>query len=351
MTKQGSQDFCFDIPKESIAQVPLQKRDECKLLVYDRKKGGVVNEYFHNVLSFLKKDDCLVINETKVLPARFVGKKSTGGKMEILFIKANNAYEIEVLLKPGVRLNEKLFLEEDNELSVISRTQAGTYLVRWEGRIPINDYLKKFGVMPLPPYIKRKSNEVDASYYQTVFASKTGSVAAPTAGLHFSEDLLSKFEKMGVPVARLLLHIGLATFKKIKVDDFSSFSMLGEYYEVSKENAEVINNTKKKGGRIIAVGTSVVRTLETVGENNGLVHAESGFSRIFIYPGYVFKVVDALVTNFHLPYSGPLFLTAAFIHNKKDAIDESQKIIKNLYEKALEQKYRFYSYGDAMLII
>jgi len=346
----GSDAFHFTVPADRIAQEPAPDRAGCRLLVYDRRTRDIRHERFAALASFFRKGDCLVINETRVLPARLFGHKATGGRVEVLYLGMRTARVAEVLLRPGLAVGAAVQCGQGMTLTVVGRNPAGNFLVEIGEGCDFPAVLAAEGRMPLPPYIRRPAEERDEADYQTVFAREDGSVAAPTAGLHFTDDLLWRIESRGIAVVRIVLHIGLATFKKVRVKRFSEFAMLSETYAISPAAARRVNTARAAGGRVIAVGTSVVRTLETVGDAAGRLRPGSGSTEIFIHPGYTFRAVDAMLTNFHLPDSGPLFMTAAFLHNRKKDIEESPKVLHTIYAQALAEGYRFYSYGDAMLI-
>ena len=335
-------DFDYYLPEELIAQTPIEPRDASRLLVYDRENDKVEHKHFYDIVNYLKKGDVLVRNNTKVLPARMFGYTKNGGKVEILLLKRFNLNEWEVLVKPGKKAKPGTVLTVSTELSaeVLSVIEeAGSRRVRFTFDGVFEDVLSRVGEMPLPPYITEKLK--DQSRYQTVYAKQDGSAAAPTAGLHFTQRLLDELKEKGVEIVDILLHVGLGTFRPVKADDISEHHMHSEYYEVTKEAAERINLAKKEGRRIIAVGTTSVRTLESVADENGFVKAEKGNTEIFIYPPYKFKCVDALITNFHLPKSTLVMLVASMTGREK---------ILELYNLAVKEKYRFFSFGDAMFI-
>lgn len=335
-------DFDYYLPEELIAQTPIEPRDASRLLVYDRENDKVEHKHFYDIVNYLKKGDVLVRNNTKVLPARMFGYTKNGGKVEILLLKRFNLNEWEVLVKPGKKAKPGTVLTVSTELSaeVLSVIEeAGSRRVRFTFDGVFEDVLSRVGEMPLPPYITEKLK--DQSRYQTVYAKQDGSAAAPTAGLHFTQRLLDELKEKGVEIVDILLHVGLGTFRPVKADDISEHHMHSEYYEVTKEAAERINLAKKEGRRIIAVGTTSVRTLESVADENGFVKAEKGNTEIFIYPPYKFKCVDALITNFHLPKSTLVMLVASLTGREK---------ILELYNLAVKEKYRFFSFGDAMFI-
>ncbi len=334
-------DFYYDLPEELIAQTPVYPRDSSRLLVYDRQKDEVSHRIFKDVTDYLKKGDVLVVNNTKVYPARIHAMTEHGGKVEILLLKRQNLTDWEVLVKPGKKCREGTVLKVNDELSVeiLSRTEEGGRIVRFLFDGVFEDILSRVGEMPLPPYIHEKLK--DQSRYQTVYCKEEGSAAAPTAGLHFTTELLDRIRGMGVEIVEVQLNVGLGTFRPVKVEDVTTHKMHTEYYSVSEEAAEKINAAKREGRRVIAVGTTSVRTLESAANENGMVEAKHGDTDIFIYPPYKFKVVDALITNFHLPESTLVMLVAAFTSREK---------ILELYNLAVKEKYRFFSFGDAMFI-
>lgn len=334
-------DFYYDLPEELIAQTPVYPRDSSRLLVYDRQKDEVSHRIFKDVTDYLKKGDVLVVNNTKVYPARIHAMTEHGGKVEILLLKRQNLTDWEVLVKPGKKCREGTVLKVNDELSVeiLSRTEEGGRIVRFLFDGVFEDILSRVGEMPLPPYIHEKLK--DQSRYQTVYCKEEGSAAAPTAGLHFTMELLDRIRGMGVEIVEVQLNVGLGTFRPVKVEDVTTHKMHTEYYSVTEEAAEKINAAKREGRRVIAVGTTSVRTLESAANENGAVEAKHGDTDIFIYPPYKFKVVDALITNFHLPESTLVMLVAAFTSREK---------ILELYNLAVKEKYRFFSFGDAMFI-
>ncbi len=336
-------DFDYYLPEELIAQTPVYPRDSSRLLVYDRKKDCIEHKTFHDIKSYLKKGDVLVRNNTKVLPARLFAFTPNGGKVEVLLLKRFDLTEWEVLVKPGKKAKPgaKLVISEELSLEVLSNEEeSGGRRVKFFFEGVFEDIISRLGEMPLPPYITEKLKDRDR--YQTVYANVSGSAAAPTAGLHFTPELLKEIEDMGVEVVDVLLHVGLGTFRPVKVDDVNNHHMHSEYFEVSKESADKINKAKAEGRRIIAVGTTSVRTLESATNQNGEVIPQKADTDIFIYPGYKFKCVDALITNFHLPKSTLIMLVSALSSREK---------ILEIYETAVKEQYRFFSFGDCMLII
>lgn len=336
-------DFDFYLPEELIAQCPLEKRDEARLMLLDKNTGEIEHKIFKDIIDYLESGDCLVLNDTRVLPARLIGsKENTGGKIEFLLLKRIDKDKWETLVKPGKRAQVGTrFVFGDGELraEVVSVEEDGNRIVQFEYEGIFEEVLDKLGQMPLPPYIKEKLE--DKEMYQTVYSKEQGSAAAPTAGLHFTEELLKKIEEKGVNIAFLTLHVGLGTFRPVKVENIQDHNMHSEYYTMSKETADIINKAKKSGKKVIAVGTTSCRTLETIGDDRGEVREQSGWTDIFIYPGYKYKVVDRLITNFHLPESTLIMLVSALAGREK---------IMNAYNTAVKERYRFFSFGDAMFI-
>lgn len=335
-------DFYYDLPEELIAQTPLEPRDSSRLLVYNRTTGEVFHRHFRDVGDYLKPGDLLVVNTTKVYPARIFAYTEHGGKVEILLLKRQNLTDWECLVKPGKKCREGVILVVNEELKaeIISRTDDGGRIIRFIFDGVFEDILSRVGEMPLPPYIHEKLKDKDR--YQTVYCKQEGSAAAPTAGLHFTLRLIDELKAKGVEFAEVQLNVGLGTFRPVKTDDLEHHKMHTEYYVIDEENAEKINKAKREGRRVIAVGTTSVRTLETVADENGFVKAQSGDTSIFIYPPYKFKCVEGLITNFHLPESTLVMLVSAFASREK---------ILELYNLAVKEKYRFFSFGDAMFII
>lgn len=337
-------DFYYDLPQELIAQEPLKDRSSSRLLVLHKDSGEIEHKIFRDITEYLKKGDCLVINDTKVLPARLIGaRKNTGARVEILLLVRKDLDTWEVLTYPGKKAKPGdviTFGDGRLEAEILEVIEGGNRIVKFHYDGVFENILEELGEMPLPPYITHKLE--DKNRYQTVYAVHDGSAAAPTAGLHFTPELLQQIKDMGVEIAHVTLHVGLGTFRPVKVEDVTNHEMHSEYYVVEESEAEKINNVKKNGGRIIAVGTTSTRTLESVTDENGVVHAGSGWTKIFIYPGYKFKAIDCLITNFHLPESTLIMLVAALVG--KDRILDTYKI-------AVEEKYRFFSFGDAMFIV
>ncbi len=335
-------DFYYDLPEELIAQCPAEPRDSSRLLVYDRDSDRVEHKIFKDITGYLKKGDVLVVNNTKVLPARLYAHTENGGAVEVLLLKRLEKDIWEVLVKPGKKcsVGKRLIISDNLSLTVEGITDSGERIVRFYYDGVFEEILDKAGSMPLPPYIKSKLK--DKNRYQTVYAKRDGSAAAPTAGLHFTPALLQGLKDKGVEIAEVLLHVGLGTFRPVKEDIITDHKMHSEYFEVGADAAETVNRAKREGRRVMAVGTTSVRTLESVADENGFLKPCSGNTEIFIYPPYKFKCVDALVTNFHLPESTLLMLVAALCGREK---------ILELYKTAVNEKYRFFSFGDAMLIL
>jgi len=338
-----TEDFKYDLPDELIAQTPLKDRDTSRLLVLNKETGDVKHQCFTDILEYINKGDALVLNETRVLPARIFGKnKDTGGKMELLLLERIEDDVWEVLAKPAKRAKtSKTFVFGDDLMSgeVIAELDEGIRHIKLSYDGILEEVLDEIGTMPLPPYIHETLDEQER--YQTVYAKNSGSAAAPTAGLHFTDDLLSQIIDRGIKVIKVTLHVGLGTFRPVKVENVLEHKMHSEYYHVTEEAAKAINNIKMDGGNVICTGTTSVRTLETVTDENGTVHAGCGHTDIFIYPGYKFKIVDKLITNFHLPESTLIMLVSALAGKDK---------VLNAYKEAVEKEYRFFSFGDAMLI-
>ena len=337
-------DFYYDLPEELIAQDPLEDRTASRLLVLDRKTGAVKHKIFSDVIDYLNKGDCLVINNTRVIPARLIGEKEgTGGKVEVLLLKrrANDVWE--TLVKPGKKLRpgaKITFGDGRLRAEVLEVVEEGNRLVKFHYEGIFEEILDSLGEMPLPPYITHKLE--DKEMYQTVYAKFDGSAAAPTAGLHFTKELLNKIEEKGIKIASITLHVGLGTFRPVKVDDVNNHHMHTEWYEVNAEAADIINETKRNGGRVICVGTTSCRTIESVADENGYMKAKTGETDIFIYPGYKFKIMDGLITNFHLPESTLVMLVSAFAGKEN---------VLSAYETAVKERYRFFSFGDTMILI
>jgi S-adenosylmethionine:tRNA ribosyltransferase-isomerase len=338
-----SSDFYYELPQELIAQEPLAQRSSSRLLVLDKESGRIENKIFSDLKDYLQKGDCLVLNDTRVIPARLLGSRSdTGGKIEFVLLKNIEGDIWEVILKPGKRAKPgSRFSFGNGELraEIIEVLEGGNRLVSFEYEGIFQEVLDRVGIVPLPPYITRRLE--DPERYQTVYSKYRGSAAAPTAGLHFTAELLDELKQRGILLANLTLHVGLGTFRPVKVENIEDHVMHSEYYCLNAAAADTINSCKANGGRIIAVGTTSCRVLETVSDDDGLVKPSEGWTDIFIYPGYRFKIIDALITNFHLPESTLIMLVSAFAG--KDNIMKA-------YNLAVNQKYRFFSFGDAMLI-
>lgn len=338
-------DYHFDLPDKLIAQYPKEKRDESRLLCLNKESGEIQDKVFSSILDELNKGDCLVINNTKVIPARLIGKKTeTGAKIEIMLIKQVHSTRWEALIKPGKKAPEGTVVEigDCNILVGELAGENGTRYVDFSYSGNVFEFIEEHGNEPLPPYIKRETESLDKSRYQTVFAETKGAVAAPTAGLHFTEELLTKIKEKGVKIAPVTLHVSLGTFRPVKVDNIKEHSMHSESYDISEHSAQLINDTKKSRiGRVICVGTTSMRTLESATNVDGLLEAKSDSTDIFIYPGYSFKIVDSLLTNFHTPESTLLMLVSAFVSYKK---------MMSAYKHAVKYEYRFFSYGDSMFI-
>ena len=336
-------DFNYDLPKELIAQHPLEKRSNSRLLLLNKKTGEIKHEHFYDIYDHLNKGDVLVLNDTRVIPARIHGSRE--GKeehIEFLLLKRLNGGDVwECLCKPGkkAKIGTKIFFSDKLRAEVIDIAEDGNRFIEFKYEGIFEEILDELGEMPLPPYITEKLE--DKERYQTVYSKVEGSAAAPTAGLHFTLELLEKLKEKGVEILYITLHVGLGTFRPVKVDDVKNHNMHSEFYVINKEVAEKINRAKSENRRVVSVGTTSVRTLETASDEDGFVKESSGWTDIFIYPGYKFKCVDALITNFHLPESTLLMLVSAF---------SSKDIILNAYKVAVDEKYRFFSFGDAMFL-
>ena len=334
-------EFDFDLPKELIAQHAVNPRDHSKLLVLNKEKKTMEHKKFYNIIDYLKEGDVLVLNRTKVIPARLFGKKENGVVLECFLLKRIDLNTWEVLLKPArkLKIGQKIIFSEELEAELLEVKEDGNRVLKFNFEESFEEILDRLGEMPLPPYISEKLE--DKNRYQTVYAKEGESVAAPTAGLHFTEELLEKIKEKGIIIAEVFLDVGLGTFRPVQVENILDHKMHVEKYSVPKETVEIINNAKKNNHRVIAVGTTSVRTLESSVDENGNLIASEGYTGIFIYGDYKFKVVDAIITNFHLPKSTLIMLVSAF--GGKEFIDAA-------YKKAIEEKYRFYSFGDSMLI-
>lgn len=337
-------DFYYDLPQELIAQDPLEDRSSSRLLVLNRETGEREHRIFRDIVEYLKPGDCLVVNDTKVIPARLMGEKEgTGAGIEVLLLKRKEGNVWETLVKPGKKARPGARILFGGGLlkgEVVDVVEDGNRLIRFEYEGIFEEILDQLGQMPLPPYITHQLK--DKNRYQTVYAKHDGSAAAPTAGLHFTPELLCRIEEMGVHIAHVTLHVGLGTFRPVKVENIQEHHMHSEYYVVEEDQAELINRIKAQGGRVIAVGTTSCRTLESASSEEGVLKAGSGWTDIFIYPGYRFRMIDALITNFHLPESTLMMLVSAFAGRDQ---------IMAAYEEAVKERYRFFSFGDAMLII
>ncbi len=339
-------DFDYELPEELIAQTPSEKRDGCRLMVIHRDSGLIEHRQFSDILEYLKPGDCLVMNDSKVIPARLFGvRESTGARIEFLLSKRVEGDRWETLVRPGRRVRAGdtiVFGDGELKARVLSNSEGGTRIVEFEYEGIFMEILERLGSMPLPPYIQRSAEDEDKDRYQTVYAREEGSVAAPTAGLHFTEDLLEKARAKGVRTAFVTLHVGIGTFRPVKAERVEDHHMHFEEYTVSEEAAETVNRTRAEGGRIICVGTTSCRTVESAADENGRLVPGSSSTGIFIYPGYRFKILDCLITNFHLPKSTLLMLVSA-LYTREDMLAA--------YEIAVKERYRFFSYGDAMIIL
>ncbi len=347
--------YDYEVPEELIAQKPAQNRQDSRLFVIERKTGKFYHKKFSDIADYFESGDCIVLNNTKVVPSRLFGKKVSGGKVEILFLDpCKEGCEHNVLMKPFLEPGKKVFFDEGYACEIIARTEKGEITVKFN-RNDISALLEKYGVMPLPPYINRKDglahalSDFDKQRYQTVYANIPGAIAAPTAGLHFTDNILGMLQKKGVKIAKLTLHVGWGTFKPIISLEIDAHNMMSEQFSIDKENAAVINDAIRNGKKVAAVGTTSTRALESLAakagfEENGklLIGEFSGETSIFIYPGYKFKVVNSLATNLHLPKSTPLMMASAFA---------SRELVLKAYKEAVNEKYRFFSYGDSMLIL
>lgn len=338
-----TEDFYYDLPQELIAQTPLEPRDSSRLLVLEKETGKITHKHFYDILEHLNPSDCLIVNDSRVLPARIYGvKKETGAKVEFLLLKHIKEKVWECLAGPGKKARENTEFTFGKGImtgKVLKVLENGNRIVEFTCDDNFYTTLDKIGQMPLPPYITKELT--DKERYQTVYSHELGSAAAPTAGLHFTTELLEKVKEKGINIGRVTLHVGLGTFRPVKVEDVTNHKMHSEHYEIPEETAKLINETKKNGGRVIAVGTTSCRTLESVASEYGKIIPCDGWTSIFIYPGYQFKVLDGLITNFHLPESTLIMLVSAFA---------GYNTVMNAYKTAVAEKYRFFSFGDAMLI-
>ena len=338
------QDFYYELPQELIAQDPLEDRSSSRLLVLDKKTGDIQHHIFREIVNYLNPGDCLVINDTKVIPARLIGaKEETGAKIEVLLLKRGQNDVWETLVKPGRKAKPGTRISFGDGLlkgEVIDVVDEGNRLIRFEYEGIFEEILDRLGQMPLPPYITHQLRDKDR--YNTVYAAHSGCAAAPTAGLHFTPELLEEIGRKGVDIARVTLHVGLGTFRPVKVEEVENHHMHSEFYMIDEEAAEKINRAKEQGGRVICVGTTSCRTVESAADEEGRLKACSGWTEIFIYPGYQFKVLDGLITNFHLPESTLIMLVSALA---------GREHVLDAYEEAVKERYRFFSFGDAMLVI
>ena len=336
-------DFYYDLPEELIAQTPIEKRDESRLMVLNRAKQTIEHKTFKDIIDYLEPGDCLVRNNTKVIPARLYGKKSTGAKIEFLLLNRIEGDIWECIVRPGHKLKPGTEVEFGDGIlkaKVLDVMDGGTRKVEFKYEGIFNEILDKIGLMPLPPYIHESLKDNDR--YQTVYAKYEGSAAAPTAGLHFTPELFEKIKAKGIDVANVTLHVGIGTFRPVKVENVEEHHMHSEHFYIKQEDADKINNAKKNGKRVIAVGTTSCRVLETIADENGMVKPTEGDTQIFIYPGYKYKCLDGLVTNFHLPESTLIMLVSALA---------GRDYIMKAYNEAVKERYRFFSFGDAMLIL
>ena len=337
-----TQDFYYDLPEELIAQTPLEQRDSSRLLVLDRKTGQLQHRHFFDIIEFLKPGDCLVLNNSRVLPARLIGHRPTGGAVEVLLLRDLGDKKWECLCKPGRKMqvgSQVIFGDGELTATVREIREDGNRVVEFHYEGIFLEVLERLGKMPLPPYIKAELK--DQERYQTVYSKEVGSAAAPTAGLHFTQELLEKVREMGVKTAFVTLHVGLGTFRPVKAEEITDHHMHSELCMISQETADILNETKAAGGRIVCVGTTSCRTLESLAGEDGTFQASSKWTEIFIYPGYQFKAMDALITNFHLPESTLVMLVSAFA---------GRESVLHAYEEAVKERYRFFSFGDAMFI-
>lgn len=335
-------DFYFDLPEELIAQTPLERRDSSRLLHLDKVTGALEHRHFYELLDYLREGDCMVFNDSRVLPARLIGARPTGGSVELVLLRDLGEGRWECLSRPGRKTRpgtEILFGNGELKATVESVTEGGNRIVRFDYEGIFLEVLERLGKMPLPPYIKEELQ--DSERYQTVYSREIGSAAAPTAGLHFTKELMEKIAAKGVKLCYVTLHVGLGTFRPVKAEEIEDHEMHSEFCIIPEETARIVSETKKKGGRVIAVGTTSCRTLESFAREDGSLPASSGWTNIFIYPGYTFKCIDALVTNFHLPESTLIMLVSALA---------GREHVLHAYEEAVKERYRFFSFGDAMFI-
>jgi S-adenosylmethionine:tRNA ribosyltransferase-isomerase len=348
VSERGSRtsDYDFELPPELIAQAPAERRDASRLLVVNRATGELAHRVFSDIVEYIPAGDALVVNETRVFPARLLGRRASGAEAEVLLLTPHGGDEKvwTALVRPGAKLKPGRTVDVSDELRVeiLESTPGGERIVRLHTELPLAEALDRYGEVPLPPYVQHRATEEDRERYQTVYARERGSVAAPTAGLHFTPELLAALEAKGVRVVRLVLHVGVGTFRPVETDDPAQHRMHSEWYHVPAEAADALNAIRDVGGTIWAVGTTVTRTLETVTDESGVVHAGEGWTDIFIRPPYRFRAVDHLITNFHLPKSTLLMLVSALA---------SYELTMHAYAEAVARRYRFFSYGDAMLIV
>ncbi|KXO17197.1 tRNA preQ1(34) S-adenosylmethionine ribosyltransferase-isomerase QueA [Peptoniphilus sp. GNH] len=335
------EDFYYYLPQELIAQHPVESRENSRMMILDKKTGTIKHEHFYNIKKYLRPGDTLVLNDTRVIPARIYGHRE-GKEEKIEFLLLNHKNDTwECLVKPGkkAKIGEKIIFSDDLKAEVVSISDDGSRFLNFQYDGVFEEILDKLGEMPLPPYIREKLE--DKERYQTVYSKNKGSAAAPTAGLHFTKEILKDLEESGINIAFLTLHVGLGTFRPVKEENVLDHKMHSEYYEISKETCDLINKSKRDGNRIISVGTTSTRVLESVADENGFLEEKKGWTDIFIYPGYKFKCIDGLITNFHLPESTLIMLVSALT---------SREIILNAYNEAVKEKYRFFSFGDCMFI-
>jgi S-adenosylmethionine:tRNA ribosyltransferase-isomerase len=348
-TSLGTSAFDYDLPHELIARFPTARRDESRLMVLDRASQSVGHRVFRDIVQYFRAGDALVLNETRVFPARLIGKRESGAEAEVFLLApvtntGADGYVWSALVRPGAKLKpgKRVFVADDLSIDILDSTPDGGRIVRLDTPLAVEAALQRHGRIPLPPYMERDADETDIERYQTVYAQRTGSVAAPTAGLHFTDALLEQIEAMGVRIVRIVLHVGVGTFRPIEAEDPAEHVMHSEHYSVGEEAVSVIAAIRASGGSIWAVGTTVARTLESITDDNGAMRAGAGTTDLFIRPGYNFKMVDHLITNFHLPRSTLMMLVAAF---------GGYEFIMKAYHEAIEREYRFYSYGDAMVLL
>lgn len=336
--------FDYELPRDRIARYPAERRDESRLMVLDRARSAIEHRRFRDIVEYMHAGDALVLNETRVIPARLIGTRETGGKSEIFLLRPHGTDSWEALVRPGAKLRpgKKVFISDELTVDILEATPDNGRIVRLITPLPVQEALQRYGAMPLPPYMDRKAEETDRERYQTVYAREDGSVAAPTAGLHFTPELLRQIEDKDVTIVKIVLHVGIGTFRPIEVENPEDHVMHEETYSVSTSACAAISAVKKEGGNVWAVGTTVTRTLESIADEDGHLRSGSGSTNLFIRPGYQFKVVDRLITNFHLPRSTLMMLVAAF---------GGYDFVMTAYRGAIARDYRFYSYGDAMALI